>query len=51
MGVAAIVVVWLAFSILKKVIGFAVLIAFLIAGYMLWTNPVLLRQVLAFLPG
>lgn len=39
LGVAAIVVVWLVFSVLKKVIGFVVLIALAGGAYLLWTNP------------
>ncbi|QQR40222.1 hypothetical protein [Devosia rhizoryzae] len=51
LGVAAIVILWLVFSVLKKVIGFAVLAAFVAAAYFLWTNPALLQRVLMMLPG
>lgn len=43
LGVAAIVVLWLVFSVLKKVIGFAFLAAIVAAGFILWTNPGLLE--------
>lgn len=45
MGVAAIVVVWLVFSVLKKVIGLIVLGAVVIGAYMLWKDPALLNTV------
>ncbi|NGP18010.1 hypothetical protein [Devosia aurantiaca] len=51
LGVAAVVILWLVFSVLKKVIGFAVLAAIVAAAYFLWTNPALLQRVLMMLPG
>ena len=51
LGVAAIVILWLVFSVLKKVIGFIFLAAFAAAAFFLWTNPVLLQRLLAMLPG
>ena len=45
LGVAAIVVVWLAFSILKKVIGFAVLAVVIIGAVVIWNDPALMNQI------
>lgn len=39
---------WLVFSVLKKVIGLFVLAAIAVAAFVLWQNPVLLRSLLAF---
>lgn len=50
-GVGAIVIVWLVFSVLKKVIGLAVLALLVGAGFVLWTNPGLLQAVGLALPG
>jgi len=43
---AGLLVVWLVFSLLKKVIGFAILAALLVGLYMVWTNPELQRYLL-----
>jgi hypothetical protein len=51
LGVAAIVVLWLVFSVLKKVFGIILLAALFLAGYILWTNPGLFDRLLAMLPG
>lgn len=48
LAVAAVVVLWLVFSVLKKVIGLVVLAAIAGVAFILWTNPGLLDQVLAF---
>jgi hypothetical protein len=42
------VVVWLVFSVLKKVIGLAVLAAVVVAGFVLWQNPAMLQSVLGW---
>jgi hypothetical protein len=39
---------WLVFSVLKKVIGLFVLAAIAVAAFVLWQNPALLRSLLAF---
>ena len=39
LAVAAIVVLWLVFSVLKKVVGFALVAAIVAAGAFLWFNP------------
>ena len=49
LGVAAIVVVWLVFSVLKKVIGLLLLAAVVVAGFVLWQNPDLLRTLMAWM--
>ena len=51
LGVAAIVVLWLVFSVLKKVFGIILLAALFLAGYILWTNPGLFDRLLAMVPG
>ena len=51
LGVAAMVVLWLVFSVLKKVFGLVLLAAMVGAGFLLWRNPELLHSVLRFLPG
>ncbi len=48
LGVGAIVVIWLVFSVLKKVIGLALLAAVAAAAFVLWQNPTLLRGLLAW---
>ena len=47
LGVAAIVVVWLVFSVLKKVVGLIFLAAVVAGGFVLWSNPALLRSLIA----
>lgn len=49
LGVAAIVVLWLVFSVLKKLIGFAFLAAIAAAAFVLWTNPGLLQSLRTWL--
>jgi hypothetical protein len=51
LAAAAIVVIWLVFSVLKKVIGLVLLAAIVGGGFVLWTNPALLDQLLRSLPG
>ena len=51
LGVAAIVVRWLVFSVLKKVFAIILLAALFLAGYILWTNPGLFDRLLAMVPG
>ena len=49
LGVAAIVVLWLVFSVLKKVIGLLVLAAIVVAGFVLWQNPAMLDALMAWI--
>ncbi|GLQ54974.1 hypothetical protein [Devosia nitrariae] len=51
LGVGAIIVLWLVFSVLKKLIGLVVLAALVVAGFIVWNNPVLLQQVKALAAG
>ena len=51
LGVAAIVVIWLVFSVLKKLFGFILITAIFVAGFILWTNPGLLQMVMNWLPN
>ena len=51
LGVAAVVIIWLVFSVLKKVIGLLFLGAVAFGAYMLWKDPVLLNQVLDWVQG
>jgi hypothetical protein len=46
LGLVALLVVWLVFSVLKKVVGLVFLAAIAVGGYMLWNNPPLLDRVL-----
>lgn len=43
------VVLWLVFSVLKKVIGLLVLAAIAVAAFVLWQNPAMLDALLAWL--
>lgn len=49
LGVAAVVVLWLVFSVLKKVIGLLVLAAIVVAGFVLWQNPAMLDALMAWI--
>ena len=51
LGVAAIVVLWLVFSVMKTVVGLLLLIALAAGAYVLWTNPSALRAVLDWVQG
>ena len=48
LGVAALVIVWLVFSVLKKVIGLLFLAAVVIGAFVLWQNPAMLQALLAW---
>lgn len=43
--------VWLVFSVLKKVIGLVFLAAVVAAGFLLWQNPALREAVLTWVQG
>ncbi|KKC39514.1 hypothetical protein WH87_04785 [Devosia epidermidihirudinis] len=51
LGVAAVVVLWLVFSVLKKVFGLVLLAAILGAGFMLWHNPEMLHWAMSLVDG
>jgi len=44
-----VVVAWLVFSVLKKVIGLLFLAALAVAGFVLWQNPAMRESLLAWL--
>ena len=46
LGIGAAILIWLVFSLMKKLFGLAILAALAFGAYMLWANPDLLRQVL-----
>lgn len=48
---AAIVVLWLVFSVLKKVFGLVLLAALVGGAFLLWQNPELLHWAMSYLPG
>ena len=50
LGVGAILVVWLVFSVFKKILGLLFLVALAFGAWTLWNNPALLQQVLGSLP-
>ena len=43
LGIAAIVVVWLVFSVLKKLLGLLFLAALALGAVVLWNNPEMAR--------
>jgi len=51
LGVAAVVIAWLVFSVLKKVIGLLFLAAVAFAAYMMWQDPALRDQVINWIQG
>ncbi|MCP8883594.1 hypothetical protein NIM87_08795 [Devosia sp. XJ19-1] len=44
LGVGAVILAWLIFSVIKKLFSVALVAALAFGGYMLWTNPDLLRR-------
>ena len=44
LGVGAGILLWLVFSLMKKLFGLAIIAAIAFGAYMLWANPDLLRQ-------
>ncbi len=48
LGVAAVVVVWLVFSVFKRVLGLALLVAMAFGAWVVWSNPELQRSLIAF---
>ena len=49
LGIAAIVVLWLVFSLVRKVFGLALIAALALGAWMLWTNPGLRGAVLSWM--
>lgn len=50
LGIGALLVVWLVFSIIRKMIGLAILAALVLGAWFVWNNPELRAQLLAYLP-
>lgn len=48
LGLGILLVVWLVFSVLKKVVGLLFLAGLALGAYMLWNNPPLLNSVLTY---
>lgn len=48
LGIGAVVVIWLIFSVVKKVIGIAIVLALAAGGWFLWTNPQHLAPIIAY---
>lgn len=44
-------VLWLVFSVLKKVFGLVLLAALVVGGFLLWRNPELLHWAMGYLPS
>ena len=51
LGCAALLAVWLVFSLVKKIVGLALLAALALGLFMLWNNPAMLNQLIAFASG
>ena len=45
MGAVALVVLWLVFFVVRKLIGVALVAALVISGWMVWNDPALLQDV------
>lgn len=46
LGLAALLAIWLVFSVVKRIFGLLLLAGLAVAGYVLWNNPALLGTVL-----
>ena len=46
-GIGAVVVIWLIFSVVKKAIGIALVLALMAGAWFLWTNPQHLAAIIA----
>lgn len=46
LGIGAAILLWLVFSVIKKLFGLALIAALVFGGYMLWTNPDLQQRAL-----
>jgi len=51
LGLAGLFIVWLVFSLVKKVFGLVLLAALVIGAYLLWTNPALQQSLLTTVSG
>lgn len=48
LGIGAVVVIWLVFSVLRKVAGIAIVIALAVGAWVVWSNPDLLASIMAY---
>ena len=48
-GIGAVVIIWLIFSVVKKVVGIAMVLALVAGGWFLWTNPQHLAPIIAYI--
>ena len=48
LGIGAVVVIWLVFSVVKKVVGIAIILALAAGAWFLWTNPQYLAPIIAW---
>ena len=51
LGLAGLFIVWLVFSMIKKVFGLVLLAALVIGAYVLWNNPAMLQSLLDTVGG
>lgn len=51
LGLLAVVVAWLVFSVLKKVVGLLFLATLVVAAFVLWQNPALRDGLLDWVQG
>lgn len=49
LGIGAAILLWLVFSVMKKLFGVALIAALVFGGYMLWTNPDLQQRALVLI--
>ncbi|MBO9590370.1 hypothetical protein [Devosia sp.] len=47
LGIGAVVVIWLIFSVVKKMVGIAIVLALAAGAWFLWTNPQYLAPIMA----
>lgn len=47
-GIGAVVIVWLLFSVVKRMVGIALVLALVAGGWFLWTNPQHLAPIIAY---
>lgn len=48
LGIGAVVIIWLVFSVVKKMVGIAIVLALVAGGWFLWTNPQHLQPIVAY---
>lgn len=48
MGIGAVVVIWLIFSVVKKVFGIVLVIGLAVGAWIIWSNPALIAPVVSW---